>query len=150
MSDLRNLYQEVILDHGRRPRNCGRLDPPCRQADGHNPLCGDKLTIYLKLEDGLVRDVKFEGSGCAIFTASTSLLTEAIKGKSEEDARKMIERFVAMATTPSDEEAPTEGLGKLGIFSGVREFPSRVKCATLAWHTLENAMNGAEGGVSSE
>ncbi len=150
MSDLRALYQEVILDHGRRPRNTGTIEPPCRHADGYNPLCGDKLSLYLKVEDDKVVDIKFEGSGCAIFTASSSLLTEALIGKSVAEANALRDRFVAMATTPHDEPCDTEGLGKLGVFAGVREFPARVKCATLAWHTCENAIKGSDNVAASE
>ncbi|MCP4547031.1 MAG: SUF system NifU family Fe-S cluster assembly protein [bacterium] len=150
MGDLRDLYQEVILDHGRRPRNVGNIAPPCSHADGYNPLCGDKLTLYLRIEDDTVSDVKFEGAGCAIFTASCSLLTEALIGKSIEEANELCRRFVAMSTTPVEEECDTEGLGKLGVFAGVREFPARVKCATLAWHTFENAVRGSGESAQTE
>ncbi len=150
MSDLRDLYQEVILDHGRRPRNTGTIDPPCHNADGYNPLCGDKRKLYLKIENDVVTDVKFEGSGCAIFTASSSLLTEALMGKSVSEADALCKRFVAMATTPHNEPCDTDGLGKLGVFAGVREFPARVKCATLAWHTFDAALKKLQGNITTE
>ena len=147
MSDLRDLYQELILDHGQKPRNRRRIDgcdahDGCRQADGHNPLCGDQLTLYLQTEDGKVADVAFEGAGCAIFTASSSLLTDALKGRSVEEARELMRIFLTMLTDEEVEPDP-EALGKLAVFAGVREFPVRVKCASLAWRTLEAALDGA-------
>lgn len=151
MSDLRELYQEVILDHSRNPRNFGPLEDADREADGNNPLCGDQLTLYVKTADGMVTDISFEGSGCAISTASASLMTEALKGKSLEEAGRIFEQFHAMVT--GDSGAEPEGLkelGKLGVLAGVREFPVRVKCASLAWHTFKAAVEEAEEPVSTE
>jgi nitrogen fixation protein NifU and related proteins len=136
--DLNDLYQEVILDHNRRPRNFHALADANHTAEGHNPLCGDRLTLYLKVQDGVVTDVSFEGAGCAISKASASLMTDAVKGKSVIEAEALFERFHRMVTTPP--EQPVEDLGKLSALAGVREFPVRVKCASLAWHTLKAAM----------
>jgi nitrogen fixation protein NifU and related proteins len=138
MSDLSDLYQEVILDHNRRPRNFHALDNATHTADGHNPLCGDRLRIYLKVEDGIVSDVAFEGAGCAISKASASMMTDAIKGRTVGEVDALFERFHRMVTTPPDR--PVEDMGKLSSLAGVREFPVRVKCASLAWHTLKAAM----------
>jgi nitrogen fixation NifU-like protein len=149
MPDLRDLYQEVILDHNRKPRNFGRLAGANRSAEGFNPMCGDKLTLYLKLVDGVIDDVRFEGSGCAISTASASLMTEALKGKSEAEVKAMFEGFHALLTT-GDGADPAVPLGKLRVLSGVREFPVRVKCATLAWHTLNAALRGESHPVSTD
>jgi len=139
MAELTDLYQEVILDHNRRPRNFHVLADASHTAEGYNPLCGDRLTLYLKLVDGVVADVAFEGAGCAISKASASMMTDAVKGKSIAEARALFERFHRMVTTPP--EQPVEDLGKLSALAGVREFPVRVKCASLAWHTLKAAMN---------
>jgi len=147
MSDLRDLYQEVIFDHGKRPRNFGKLADANYSAQGFNPLCGDKVTIYMKLEDGRIKDVKFEGAGCAISTASASLLTEALKGKTEADAEKLFSGFHELLTR---DDAALDGLGKLEVFAGVREFPARVKCATLPWHTLLAALKHETQPVSTE
>jgi nitrogen fixation NifU-like protein len=138
MSDLNDLYQEVILDHNRRPRNFHALADASHTAEGFNPLCGDRLTLYLKVAGGVVNDVSFEGSGCAISKASASLMTDAVKGKSIAEARALFDRFHRMVTTPPGQ--PVEDLGKLSALAGVREFPVRVKCASLAWHTLKAAM----------
>ena len=138
MADLNDLYQEVILDHNKRPRNFRALECPSHTAEGYNPLCGDRLTLNLTVEDGTVTEVGFLGSGCAISKASASLMTDAIKGKSVEDVRALFERFHKMVTTPPD--VSVEDLGKLSVLSGVREFPVRVKCASLAWHTLKAAL----------
>jgi nitrogen fixation NifU-like protein len=140
MSDLRELYQEVILDHNKRPRNFGTLDEPSRTARGHNPLCGDRLTLQLAMDGDRIAQVAFEGSGCAISKASASLMTEAIKGHTVAEAEALFDRFHAMVTAPPDEPVSTEGLGKLAVFAGVREYPARVKCASLAWHTMKNAV----------
>ena len=148
MNDLRDLYQEVVLDHGRHPRNKRRIEDASRESVGYNPLCGDKLVIFLDYDGETVRDVSFDGSGCAISQASASLLTESIKGKSREEAEAIIREFVAMVTGESD--TPPEALGKLAVFSGVRDFPARVKCATLAWRTLEAAMHGRDDDVTTE
>lgn len=148
MSDLRDLYQEVVIDHSRRPRNFGRLDQANHRAEGYNPLCGDKLTVYLKVDDGVIRDAGFEGGGCAISTASASLMTEALKGKTAAEAEALFARFHAMVT---GETAPAAAaLGKLEVLGGVREFPARVKCATLAWHTLSAALRDQSGIVTTE
>jgi nitrogen fixation protein NifU and related proteins len=146
-TELDDLYQEVILDHNRRPRNFRVLDEG-RQAEGFNPLCGDHLTVYLRVADGVIADVAFQGAGCAISKASASLMTESIKGKSVADATRLIERFQQMVTTqPAD---PVTGLGKLEALAGVRQFPVRVKCATLAWHTLRAALESPDALVSTE
>ena len=147
MSDLSDLYQEVILDHNRRPRNFRRIDPASHHAEGYNPLCGDKLSLTMKVDAGSIADVAFQGSGCAISKASASLMTDAVKGKSVEEARNLFERFHRMVTTPPD--APVEDMGKLSVLAGVREFPVRVKCASLAWHTLKAALDREEA-VSTE
>ncbi|HOK45216.1 MAG TPA: SUF system NifU family Fe-S cluster assembly protein [Bryobacteraceae bacterium] len=146
---IKDLYQQVIVDHSKRPRNCRRLEGADRQVEGYNPLCGDKITLYLKLDNGIVKDISFEGSGCAISTASASLLTESLKGKSLADAEALFESFHRLVTglEPSH-EAPK--LGKLAVFSGVCDYPTRVKCATLAWHTLRAAIRGDEERVSTE
>lgn len=141
MSDLRELYQEVILDHSKKPRNFRKIDNANRTAVGYNPLCGDKMTLYLLIEDGIVTDACFQGSGCAISTASASMMTEAIKGNSEEFALKLISGFHEMVIARMDTEQDTSEMGKLVVFAGVREFPARVKCASLAWHTLNAAIN---------
>jgi nitrogen fixation protein NifU and related proteins len=138
MSDLSDLYQEVILDHNRRPRNFRTPEGANRRAEGFNPLCGDRLTLFLTVEDGVIRDVGFQGSGCAISKASASLMTEALKGKSVVEAEALFERFHRMVTAPPD--ASVEPLGKLSALAGVREFPVRVKCASLAWHTMKAAV----------
>ncbi len=149
MSALGDLYQEVILHHSRSPRNFGCLEAANRAADGHNPLCGDRVHLTLDLEDGVIRDVRFEGEGCAICTASASVMTDALKGKTEEEARALFDAFHALVTG----EAPPEeagDLGKLEVFSGVSEFPMRVKCAMLAWRTLEAALKNESGTITTE
>jgi nitrogen fixation protein NifU and related proteins len=151
MSDLRDLYQETIFDHYRRPRNCHALPGANRSAEGYNPLCGDRITLYLTIENGIVKDAGFEGEGCAIATASASLMTEALKGRTEAEVEALFERFHAMATAPADQPPPDEAqLGKLAVLGGVREFPARIKCATLAWHTLRAALRDERGTVSTE
>lgn len=149
MSDLRELYQEVILDHHKRPRNFGSLADANRHAEGHNPLCGDRLTVHLDVEDGVIKGVAFEGAGCAISRASASLMTDAVKGRPVAEVEHMFEEFHRMVTSGVDEEVE-ESLGKLAVFCGVREFPSRVKCASLAWHTLHAAIEAKEEPVSTE
>jgi nitrogen fixation NifU-like protein len=144
MSDLRDLYQETILDHGKNPRNFGKLDDANHTAQGHNPLCGDRLTVFVKTEDGRISDVTFEGNGCAISMASASLMGEALKGMAVEEADKVFQIFHELVTSETN-GTPDEGLGKLVVFSGVREFPVRVKCATLAWHTLRAALEDKKG-----
>lgn len=150
MSELRDLYQEIILDHNKRPRNFRHPEHATHQARGDNPLCGDKVTVYLTVEDGVVRDVAFEGRGCAISTASASLMTEIVKGRRIEDARELFRRFHAMVTGTEPEGIDDEDLDKLQVLSGVREYPMRVKCATLSWHTLAAALDGAAAPVSTE
>ena len=147
--DLRELYQEVILDHSKRPRNFGRLEANNRRARGHNPLCGDILSLYLVIKDGVVEDVAFEGNGCAISMASASPMTEIVKGKGEAEARELFERFHRLLTSDDADLDPLD-LDKLAVFAGVREFPVRVKCATLAWHTLTAALDGQTDDVSTE
>jgi nitrogen fixation NifU-like protein len=144
MNDLRDLYQEVILDHNRRPRNFGAIDAPTRHADGHNPLCGDKLSLTLTIENGTVVNAMFQGSGCAISKASASLMTDAIKGKTIEEIEALFGAFHKMVTTPISDEVDEDAVGKLAVFSGVREFPARVKCASLSWHTLMAALAGQD------
>ena len=139
MSELKDLYQEVILDHNKRPRNYHAVENASHSAEGYNPLCGDRLNLYLKVEDGVVTDVGFQGAGCAISKASASLMTDSIKGRPVAEVRDLFQRFHAMVTTPPDK--PVENLGKLSVLSGVREFPVRVKCASLAWHTLKAALD---------
>lgn len=150
MSDLRELYQEVILDHNRRPRHFHALEGANRQAEGHNPLCGDRLTVFLRVEDDVVRDVGFQGSGCAISKASASMMTDAIKGRSLAEIEGLFREFHQMVTADVDAPVNTEALGKLAVFAGVREFPMRVKCASLAWHTLQAALNNPGGTVTTE
>jgi nitrogen fixation NifU-like protein len=148
MSELGDLYQEVILDHNRRPRNFRTLDEG-RKQEGYNPLCGDRLTLYVKLEGDRIVDVAFQGVGCAISKASASLMTEALKGKTVAEARELFDKFHDMVTSPPETAAPD--LGKLSVLSGVREYPTRVKCASLAWHTMKAAVSGADDGpVSTE
>lgn len=149
MSELTDLYQEVILDHNRRPRNFRTIDEATRTQEGYNPLCGDRLTVYVTLDGDRISDVAFQGSGCAISKASASLMTEALKGKTVDDARALFERFHAMVTSSGD--APAADLGKLSVLSGVREFPTRIKCASLAWHALKAAIAEPHAGpVSTE
>jgi nitrogen fixation protein NifU and related proteins len=143
---LEDLYQEVILDHSKRPRNFHQMPDATRHVEGYNPLCGDKLKLFVKLNGETVQDISFVGAGCAISTASASLMTETVKGKSRQEAVQLMERFHDLLTT----EKPVADLGKLEVFSGVREFPVRVKCATLAWHTLKSALTNAEEVVSTE
>lgn len=140
MSDLTDLYQEVILDHNRRPRNWGPLADATRVAKGHNPLCGDRLTLYVKVEGGTLTGISFEGSGCAISKASASLMTDAVKGQSLTDALSLFDRVHDMLTTPIAQPVNVDAVGKMAVLSGVREFPARVKCASLAWHTLKSAI----------
>ena len=150
MSDLRDLYQEVILDHTKHPRNFGTLAGATHRAQGHNPLCGDQLAIFVEVADERLRDLRFAGRGCAISTASASLLTEALKGKTTDEAHQLFARFHAAVTAPPDEPVDVAGLGKLAALAGVREFPMRVKCASLAWHTLEAALARRAEPVSTE
>jgi nitrogen fixation NifU-like protein len=148
MSDLSDLYQEVILDHNRRPRNFRAIASPTHHAEGYNPLCGDRLDLFLDVEQGVIKDVAFQGAGCAISKASASLMTDAVKGRTVDEARDLFARFHRVVTTPPDR--PVEDLGKLSVLSGVREFPVRVKCASLAWHTLRAALEGKDKKVTTE
>lgn len=149
MTDLQDLYQDLILDHGRRPRNFKPLEDANRSAEGYNPLCGDKVKIYIKMDGDVVKDISFQGSGCAISTASASIMTETLKGKTRAEADKLFETFHDLLTgQPAQFDSPE--LGKLAVFSGVSEFPIRVKCATLSWHTLRAAMKGNGEVVSTE
>ena len=141
MSELSELYQQVILDHNKKPRNFHKLENANRRAEGYNPLCGDHLNVYLHIEGDQVQDVSFEGSGCAISKASASMMTQAVKGKSKQEAEALFNEFHRMATGELDEENEPNQLGKLKIFAGVRDFPARVKCATLSWHTMHAALN---------
>jgi nitrogen fixation protein NifU and related proteins len=149
VSDLRELYQEVILDHNRRPRNFRAIDDANRHAEGYNPLCGDRLSLYLKVEDGVIKDASFQGSGCAISKASASMMTDSVKGKTLGEARVMFEHFHQMVTGNAEAGDP-ERLGKLAVFEGVRQYPARVKCASLAWHTLLSAVEAKDEVVSTE
>jgi len=148
MNDTRDLYQQVILDHNRRPRNCYVMDCANRSADGHNPLCGDTVKVYLRIDAGVIQEISFQGSGCAICTASCSLMTEALQGKTVKEATALFEGFHDMLTGVAREQGL--GLGKLRVFEGVREYPVRVKCATLAWHTLKAALEDQDRPVSTE
>jgi nitrogen fixation NifU-like protein len=150
MSDLSDLYQELILDHNRRPRNYGPLASANRVAKGHNPLCGDRLTLYVQLDGNRLTNVAFEGSGCAISKASASLMTDAVKGHTVEEAMTLFGQIHAMLTTPIDQPVDDEAVGKLAVLAGVREFPVRVKCASLAWHTLKSALFNAHDTVKTE
>ncbi len=147
--DLRDLYQEVIFDHNRNPRNFRVIEDADRKVEGFNPLCGDHLTLYLKLDGDKIVDASFQGSGCAISTASVSLMTEIVKGKTLEEAEELFKQFHEM-TTGEDEEIQLEAMGKLAVLAGVREYPARVKCATLAWHTLDAAIKNQETSISTE
>lgn len=148
--ELRDLYQEVIFDHNRNPRNFRIMEDANRRVDGFNPLCGDKLTLFLKIgDDHVIQDASFQGSGCAISTASVSLMTEIIKGLSEDEAEALFKQFHEM-TTGKTEDVNLEAIGKLAVLAGVREYPARVKCATLAWHTLDAALKNQHDAVSTE
>lgn len=146
--EIADLYQELIVDHSRRPRNFRRLEDPTHKAEGFNPLCGDRVKVYLNLEEDIVRDVSFEGEGCAISKASASLMTESVRGKTKAEVERLFSRFHDLATGSTDADAAA--LGKLAVFSGLRGFPARVKCATLAWHTLRAAFEEKAGVVSTE
>jgi nitrogen fixation NifU-like protein len=145
MSDLRELYQEVILDHSKHPHNFREMAEANRRADGHNPLCGDRATVFLRVEGDVVRDVSFRGSGCSISTASASMMTDALRGRTLAEAEALFERFHELVTAdPSRAATASAELGKLGVFAGVHEFPVRVKCASLPWHTMKAALEGGE------
>ena len=146
--EIADLYQELIVDHSRRPRNFRRLELPAYQAEGFNPLCGDKVKVYVDVGNGVVRDISFEGDGCAISKASASLMTESVKGKTTAEVEKLFSQFRDLVTGKDDTHRAS--LGKLAVFSGLRGFPARVKCATLAWHTLHAALDQTPGRVSTE
>lgn len=150
MSDLDDLYQEMILDHSKRPRNCREIPGATATAEGHNPLCGDRVAIYLVLDGDVVRDVAFTGSGCAISTASASILTETLRGKTLKEAGEIFDRFHGLVTGTPDASEDAEDLGKLAVFAGVSQFPVRVKCASLAWHTFRAALARDGRTVSTE
>ncbi len=150
MTELYELYQQVILDHNKKPRNFHRMESASAKSEGFNPLCGDRLIVYVQREGDQIKDISFEGSGCAISKASASLMTESVKGKSKAEIEALFKRVHEMLTAPPDASIDIEGLGKLAAFSGVREFPVRVKCATLAWHTLKSALKGEQTPISTE
>ncbi|MFK5948449.1 MAG: SUF system NifU family Fe-S cluster assembly protein [Methylococcales bacterium] len=147
--DLRDLYQEVIFDHNRNPRNFRVMENADREVEGFNPLCGDRLTLFLKIDGDKIVDASFQGSGCAISTASVSLMTEILKGKTEAEAEELFKQFHKM-TTGKEDDIDLEAMGKLAVLAGVREYPARVKCATLAWHTLDAALKNEEKAISTE
>lgn len=147
MSGLRDLYQEVILDHNKRPRNFRVIEPASHQAEGFNPLCGDRVTVYLDVQNGIIQDLAFQGSGCAISTASASLMTDALKGKPLQEVERLFQEFHDVVTGDSK---PPSGMGKLAVLAGVRDYPSRVKCATLAWHALRAALEHRSEAVKTE
>ena len=149
MSELSELYQQVILDHNKKPRNFHKLETANRSAEGFNPLCGDQLTVYMQLEDEVVKDISFVGQGCAISKAAASMMTQSVKGKSRQEAEALFDEFHRMVTGEMDSETTPNHLGHLTIFSGVRDFPARVKCASLSWHTMHAALKGEET-VSTE
>lgn len=150
MPDFRELYQETILDHSKKPRNFREIPDASAKAVGHNPLCGDRVTVYLRLDDGDIADIAFLGQGCAISKASASLMTDAVRGKSKDQAHALFDRFHKMVTGRPGDPVDTQGLGKLAVLSGVCEFPVRVKCASLPWHTLEAALEAKQETVSLE
>lgn len=150
MAGLRDLYQEVILEHSKVPRNYREIKDADHKAEGYNPLCGDRFTVYLHMDGDSIRDISFQGSGCAISKASASMMTQSLKGKSRADAEQLFNRFHNLVTGHSESNGNHEDLGKLEVFSGVSEFPARVKCATLAWHTLQAALAGEQDAVSTE
>ena len=150
MSDLRDLYQQVILDHQKKPRNFRVLEAADRDAEGFNPLCGDKIHLFVKMENGVIKEVGFQGTGCAISTASASMMTESVKGKTPAEAEAIFKQFQGLVTSDAHEKVNAPELGKLEVFAGVREFPVRVKCATLPWHTLRAALKGEDKPVSTE
>ena len=150
MSELSDLYQEVIMDHNRKPHNYGRLEGANREAEGFNPVCGDHLTVYLQERDGVIVDVRFQGEGCAISKASASLMTDSVKGKTTAEAEELFQGVHHMLTGDLDADVGAERLGKLAVFSGVREFPARIKCASLSWHALRNALKGEKTAAKTE
>jgi nitrogen fixation NifU-like protein len=150
MSELSELYQQVILDHNKRPRNFQKLEGANRVSEGFNPLCGDQLTVYMLMDEGVVRDLSFVGTGCAISKAAASMMTQALKGKTREEAQALFEQFHRMVTGELDEESEPNQLGRLKIFAGVRDYPARVKCASLPWHTMYAALEGEESASTED
>ena len=150
MADSKQLYQEVILDHNNSPRNFREMDSATQIAEGYNPLCGDRVIVYLQLDNDVIRDISFQGSGCAISKASASMMTISLKGKTRTEAEDHFQRFHSMVTGAANRAIDPQALGKLAVFSGVREFPARVKCANLAWHALHAALDGNRDTVSTE
>ena len=150
MADLRDLYQEVILEHSKSPRNFHALESPDRKAEGFNPLCGDHFTVYVQMQGDSIQDIGFQGSGCAISKASASMMTQSLKGKTRSQAQELFDRFHKVVTGQPATNGDKPELGKLAVFSGVSEFPTRVKCATLAWHTLQAALEGTQEAISTE
>lgn len=148
--ELKELYQQVILDHNKSPRNFRKMENASSQAEGYNPLCGDHIDVYVLVEDGIVKDVSFNGEGCAISKASASVMTSMLKGKSKEEAEKLFNKFHDLVTGKLGDDPEVEDLGKLAVFAGVQEFPIRVKCASLAWHTLMSALADNEKKVTTE
>lgn len=149
-AELKELYQQVILDHNKSPRNFREMENATQHAEGYNPLCGDHIDVYLLIEDGVVKDVSFKGEGCAISKASASLMTQILKGKTKKEAEKLFEKFHEMVTGKLGENPKIDELGKLAVLAGVQEFPVRVKCASLAWHTMMNALNGKQEKVTTK
>jgi nitrogen fixation protein NifU and related proteins len=150
MADLRDLYQELILEHSKAPRNYREVKAADRKAEGYNPLCGDRFIVYLQMEGDRIQDIAFQGSGCAISKASASMMTQCLKGKTRNEAERLFERFHEVVTGRARGNGDSAELGKLAVFSGVSEFPTRVKCAILAWHTLQAALEGKQESVSTE
>lgn len=150
MDELHELYQEVILDHSKHPRNYRKMEGAGHSSEGYNPLCGDQITVYVRIENDIITDISFEGSGCAISKASASIMTSALKGKTRAEAEELFERFHHMVTASMEEDIDTAELGKLAVFDGVREFPVRVKCASLAWHTMHAAIEDEDKTVTTE
>jgi nitrogen fixation NifU-like protein len=149
-SELRELYQQVILDHNKSPRNFRKLENANYEAEGYNPLCGDRIDVFIKLENDIVKDISFQGSGCAISKASASLMTSMLKGKSKAEAEELFNKFHDLITGKLGDNPSIDDLGKLAVFAGVKEFPARVKCASLAWHTLQSALSKEEKVISTE
>lgn len=150
LDDIRDLYQEVVFDHNRNPRNFRVMDDATRTIEGFNPLCGDRITLYVKINQGVIEDVSFQGSGCAISTASASLMTEIVRGLTESEAEQLFETFHRITTGKDGDVVNLESIGKLAVLAGVRAYPARVKCATLAWHSLQAALANASESVSTE
>jgi nitrogen fixation NifU-like protein len=150
MSEISQLYQDMILDHNKNPRNFGELKPCTHFAEGYNPLCGDHLNVFAVVEDDMIKDIHFDGKGCAISKSSASIMTQLLKGKSIDQAKELFTVFQHLVTAPMEEEPDADALGKLVVFAGVREFPSRIKCASLAWHTMLSALEAKKNVISTE